>query len=335
MKSPKCSRNNHTINLGIETLRMTLCFWVIIYHFAGTENKRKYKILNTFFHVPTFMIISFYFYYKTLISNDIIKIKKRLERLLIPYIIWPIIFLLILKFSFNYIKIKQLIYFLLLQYLFGFKVIACLWFLLVLIFFGILFQIISILFKKRTLLILQIFSIISYFIQYEEINYKTFFKYPIYLRTGSWIVDMMPIAVTGLALRKRFTNLSNNKIKSIFVSIIALFFIYNYNVFGHFKGFQYSGLKQNIAGICLFISFYLIPFNQIKNRIIIYFIKTITKYTGGIYYFQEISNYLLRKFKCLNQNGFINCFKIYIFGYLICTIFTKLLRNNNLKYLFN
>jgi fucose 4-O-acetylase-like acetyltransferase len=215
------------MNLGIEILRMVLCFWVISFHYAGVKNRLKYKILQTFFHVPTFMVISFYFNYKTLISNDIIKYKNRLERLLIPYIIWPLIFMVISKFSFNYLKIKQLIFLLLHQYITGFKIMGSLWFVGILIFLGILFQIISFLFRKRALLILQIFSIISYFIQYEEINYKIFFKYSIVLRTGSWVVDMMPIAVTGLTLRKRdiFKNLSHDKIKNIIFSIITLFFI--------------------------------------------------------------------------------------------------------------
>ena len=215
MISPKYSRNNQIMNLGIEILRMILCFWVISFHYAGVKNVSKYKILKTFFHVPTFMIISFYFNYKALISNDIIKYKNRLERLLIPYIIWPIIFMIISKFSFNYLKIKQIIILLLHQYLTGFKVMGSLWFVGILIFFGILFRIITCLFRKRALLILQILSIISYFIQYKEINYKIFFKYSNDLRSGSWVVDMMPIAVTGLTLRKRdiFKNLSNDKIK--------------------------------------------------------------------------------------------------------------------------
>ena len=337
MKFHKYSRNNQVMNLGIEILRMVLCFWVISFHYAGVKNRLKYKILQTFFHVPTFMVISFYFNYKTLISNDIIKYKNRLERLLIPYIIWPLIFMVISKFSFNYLKIKQLIFLLLHQYITGFKIMGSLWFVGILIFLGILFQIISFLFRKRALLILQIFSIISYFIQYEEINYKIFFKYSIVLRTGSWVVDMMPIAVTGLTLRKRdiFKNLSHDKIKNIIFSIITLFFIYNYNIFGKFRGFLYSGIKQNIAGICLFISFSLIPFNQIKYGIIIDFIKIITKYTGGIYYLQEICYYLLIKFKYLKYNYFTMCFMIYIFGYLICAIFTKLFRSNKFKYLFS
>jgi hypothetical protein len=97
---------------------------------------------------------------------------------------------------------------------------------------------------------------------------------------------MIPIAVTGLTLRNIdiFKSLSINKKKSIFFSMISLYFIYNYNVFGQFKGFPYSGINNNIAGICLFNSFFLIPFDTLKNKIIIVCIKVITRYTGNNYF---------------------------------------------------
>ena len=59
--SIKLFRNSNKINLDVELLRKILCFWVIVFHFGGKNN--KIKILKTFFHVPTFMIISFYLSY--------------------------------------------------------------------------------------------------------------------------------------------------------------------------------------------------------------------------------------------------------------------------------
>jgi len=328
--------NNNYKNLGIEILRMILCLWVISFHFAGLKNYLKYKILRASFHVPTFMLISFYFTYNTFISNDIIKYKKRLERLLVPYIIWPIIFLLISNSSYDSINIKKLIFELLLQYITGYKIYVILWFVGSLIFLEIFFKIIHILFNKQSLLILKILSIISYLVQYEEINYNIFYLYPTYIIGVSRIIEMMPIAVTGLCLRNIniFKTIKNDKIKYIFFSMIILFFIYNYNVFGNFKGFGYNGIKNNIAGICLFISFSLIPFNKIKNKIIISFINTITKYTGGIYYLQVIIGFRLEKYKYFKERRFYMCFAIYILGYLICSIFIKIFKNNKLKYLF-
>jgi hypothetical protein len=81
---------------------MLLDYW---FYISVNEKKRKNKIQNTFYHVPTFILSSFYFTYKTFISNDIIKYKKGLERLSILYIIWSLIFLLISN-SFDFINIK-------------------------------------------------------------------------------------------------------------------------------------------------------------------------------------------------------------------------------------
>jgi len=331
MDSPKHSKNNNK-NFGIEILRMILCFWVISFHHVGIEKVLKYKILKTFFHVPTFMLISFYFSYNTFISNNIIKYKKRLERLLVPYIIWPIIYLII----YDSINIKKLVFNLLLQYLTGYKIYVILWFLGSLIFLELFFKIIHFLFNKKSLLILKILSIISYLIQYKEINYNIFYSLPSHFIGVARTIEMMPIAVTGLTLNNIdiFKRIKNDKIKYISYSMIIIFFIYNYKVFSEFRGFLFNGIKQNIAGICLFISFSLIPFNNIKNKIIISSINIATKYTGGIYYLQTIIFKKLIKFKYFKQRYFFRCFMIYIFGYIICSVFVKIFRNNKLKYLF-
>jgi fucose 4-O-acetylase-like acetyltransferase len=75
---------NKNINYSIELLRLVLCFWVVLHHCCKYVGKFKGR-----FHVPTFMIMSFYFYYNSLKAKTIIKINQRFERILIPYIIWP------------------------------------------------------------------------------------------------------------------------------------------------------------------------------------------------------------------------------------------------------
>ena len=59
------------------------------------------------YHVRVFTIISFYFSYKTLSSLNTQKISKRFQRLLIPYIIWPIIVYFVNKYVISkYIEVK-------------------------------------------------------------------------------------------------------------------------------------------------------------------------------------------------------------------------------------
>ena len=89
-----------TINYGLSILKTILSFHVIKTHFfrkSSTKNKILICIYgkNRRIHVPCFFIMSFYFNYKSLISKDSKNNYKRFERLLIPYIFWPIIAFLI------------------------------------------------------------------------------------------------------------------------------------------------------------------------------------------------------------------------------------------------
>ena len=77
---------NGKINYSLQLLRLISSFWVVLHH----SYSKIHKIINKGrFHVPTFMIMSFYFYYNTSKTKNIIKIKQRFQRILIPYIIWP------------------------------------------------------------------------------------------------------------------------------------------------------------------------------------------------------------------------------------------------------
>jgi len=338
-KKMKISReNNYRINLGIELLRMILCFWVIIFHYGGKKLKKR-KILNTFFHVPTFMIISFYMSSKLFFTQNLIKIKQRLIKLIIPFIIIPIIDLGI-KISFSLFKttvnIKKILFNLFLQYITGYKTYVILWFVQILLIFTIFFEIIFLCFHKKTLFILQLLIIMSYWIQYSEINFKLFYNYKKYLRSVSHIAEMIPLASTGITLGfiDILKKLENHKIFSLILSFLILLITYNYKIYEKFRGFPYSGIKLNVASICLFIFFSLIPFQTI-NKKILYCIKIITSHTGGIYYFQSIIKNILYKIKLLKGQYIYQCVIIYIFGYIICFIGTRIFKKNRLKYLFN
>ena len=68
--------------LGIEILRIILCFTVVLDHLYINTNFDKFHFI-IYYHIPCFFIISFYFNYKTFISFNLKKIKGRLERLFI------------------------------------------------------------------------------------------------------------------------------------------------------------------------------------------------------------------------------------------------------------
>ena len=69
----KKNSKNINKNLGIELLRMVLSFWVVLFHCLRLNNRYLRNIIKKkVFHVPTFILISFYFLYKNLSERNII-----------------------------------------------------------------------------------------------------------------------------------------------------------------------------------------------------------------------------------------------------------------------
>ena len=116
------------------------------------------------------MLMSFYFYYNTLKTKNSINIKKRFQRILFPYIIWPILF-----FICN--NILLLLKDLLLQLIFGSQYHIVFYYQFILIFLTALFTIISISFHKNFVFVSQILLIIAYFFQYSYWNLYIFKEY--------------------------------------------------------------------------------------------------------------------------------------------------------------
>ena len=147
--------------LGIEILRMFFSFIILFFHCRNktiySKNFTEYLRELVGLGLTTFFIISFHFSYNSFTSKNINKINERFKRLLIPYIIWPIIIYLEKKLS-NYTNGKNnsfLWKFLIYQILIGNGIYIILWFIFNLIFISLLFTIIIFITKKyMTFLIL-------------------------------------------------------------------------------------------------------------------------------------------------------------------------------------
>lgn len=274
-ESKKIERNS-----GIELLRMILSFWIVLFHCIKVKNKYLINIIfKKRFHVPTFIFISFYFLYNNLCNRNINKMKSRLERLLIPYIILPLIvwtFNNSLYFIIKYNRFNRVLKFydLIIQLIIGRKFIGVFWFQFELIFFNIFFYIISFLFKNNFLFILQIIGIIYVVIQYNEINYFFFIKFKTTIsKTLGYFAETAPIAILSLSLASInfIKSLQNYGRKAIFFSVTFLYLLFNYNIFSEIKGFGYRGIIKIIGSMLLFIIFYLVPIGHIKFEKIIFF----------------------------------------------------------------
>ena len=331
-------------NLGIELLRMILCFWVVLFHCLRIKNKYLRNIIKIkIFHVPTFIFISFYFLYKNLCERNIKKIKFRFKRLLIPYFIWPIIVFIIndlFYFTFKFNRYGRFLNFndLKTQLIIGRKYIGVLWFQFNLLFFTLLFFIIAFLFKKNFLFILQTIGMISYILQYSEINYNFFNEYKGTIsRTLGYFCEMAPIAVTSLSFSSLniIKKLENHRKKILFFSFIFLYFLFHYNIFSDIKGFAYRGIIKIFGSFFLFVIFILFPLENIDSLRIILFIKQFTSYTQGIYCLHSIINdYLKLLFHFIKDSTFLGCITIYLVSYYLSYIGVRFFGKTNLKYLF-
>ena len=88
------NNNKKQLNIGLCILRVTICYFVVYSHCCNITNSKYFiRILFSIFrvHVRIFFLMAFYFSCTTIISSDIMKKIQRLKRLVIPYIIWPII----------------------------------------------------------------------------------------------------------------------------------------------------------------------------------------------------------------------------------------------------
>ena len=339
------NKSSHLIkkeyNLGVEILRVFLSFSVVMDHLYNKNILRKYsKIL--YYHIPTFFLISFYFTFNTFSSFNIKKIKLRFERLIIPYIGWSIIAFLLKNIYFYLLKInvehslKSFIKHLITGHILNLP----LWYQAILLFTTITFLIIIFICKNNNLFVFQIFALISYILQYSELNYyliKKYLSFHAELSFGRFI-EAIPNAVTGytFAYFKLIEKLKEWRLKAIFLNLSILIIINKYSIIQNFKNFKYGGLRLNIGASCIFLSFSLIPIENLLNTISIKILKQITRYTGGIYYMHYLVGnfYLLKRYFNTLNGTILGCLIIYLICYILCSFGIKLFGKNRLKYMF-
>ena len=290
-------KKSKNINLGIQILRTILCFWVICFHFL--DNKKIsyitfYITKKKQYHVPCFIFISFYFSYNIFSQRFINKFKNRIERLLISYIIWPIIIMVLdniindESYSFyNYIT----------HLILGVKISVPFWYLFSVIFFSVFIFIISLIFKQNFLFIIQLSAVIIFIIQYSYIfrilNFLNKFykinRYPIIHSIG--IFPILAFALSCASL-KIVDFLKERKLKYIFFSYIGIYCLFKLNIFN--KLIEYNGLEHIFVSLFFFIGFYLLPMENIHSRLKVLIIN-ITNYTNGIYCMHAKMGFYMRK----------------------------------------
>ena len=262
-------------------------------------------------------------------------VKKRIERLLIHYIIWPLLIFLndnIMHYCFGLSLRNNSLNDLKIQLILGRQFIIPLWYLFSMIFLTILFFILSFIFRNNFLFFAQLLSISSYILQYSN-KYACLNKYKNNVRLP--ILDtlsILPLSVIGLnfASSKFIDILKANPKMSLFFSYLFLYFLFKYEIFINLGG--YNGIINIFSSLLFFVGFYLLPLEK-TNTCIQNFIKQITSYTNGIYCLQG-KIIIFVKTKIDRIGGFKSSIISYILLYLISFIGHKIFGKTKLKYLF-
>ena len=332
-------------NLGVQILRNILCFYVVIDHSLTYQIKISYIFFRYRLHVPCFIIIAFFFSHRVISERNCFKIIQRFERLLIPYIIFPILLLFINNLSFIFFKISFFGRLIILndlytQLIIGRGILNVFWFQFYLIINTLLFVIISFLLRKIYLFVILHIYIISYIIKYKN-NYFDFFMqfHTIVQESVGQIIEVIPMSVSGSLLAHSnilpIIRKNNYNKLIIYFSLITLFVIFKYGIFTDIRKIAFCGIIVDIGSILLFIIFYLIPFNNIKSQQLEKILLNITKYSQGIYSLHLIIMYSLEsKINSIKKKFFSGGLIIYIVSYLISFIGEKLTKKTKLVYLF-
>ena len=338
--------NDKKYNFGFAILKALLALDVIRNHCFNPKSTKN-KIILLYFarrriHVPSFFILSFYFMHKELILLNFKLLGKRLQRLLIPYICWPII-IYFLNNNILHVYFRSIIKIprkeLKTQLLWAYDFVGQLWFQWVLIVSTIIFFIVLFIFRKYGLFVLQLLLIFEYFLQYSGYNVKFYNSVSREKREClGRFTEVFPSTVTGftLAYFKIIDYIHNIKIKTFTLSLLVFNLVKKYNVFMVIKGQLYQGIIVNVRAVCLVFIFSLFPSEKIRNPKIINCLKHLTNYTAGIYYLHlNLLRYLKLFVKSIDQGTFEGCLLIYFICYSISFISMKFVGKTFLRHLFS
>ena len=320
-------------NYGIGILRIFFCYMVISFHFYGVMNLDNRFYFLRELAVPMFVLISFYFGYRVITSNDREKYWKRGVRLFVPYLFWGIIGyigLWIVSFftAIPHASIRDLI----MQIAFGSndRLNAPLWFQWEIIVLTILFILLYKIFKKYTSIVLVVLMVVCYIVQYTNINLYlyTMMPYELYNDIGRFF-EVLPLASVGFIIAdiKVIDKLENKRWLSVVFLILAIIcIIFVERIPTPFITFAYAGVKHLIVATLLFLSFYLIPFEKLPDSIT-KIIKWLASYTMGIYFIHwmvgKVCDALwMSKFGV--QKTLLETFVIFVLCLIICVIIDKI-----------
>lgn len=324
-------------NIGLDTLRVIMCFGVILVHFwAPSQSGNSFSdfciIQIQQLAVPVFMMISFIVLSKEDVGfiSDNPNLKKRITRLLIPIIFWAVAYYFVLfiaeyfvekDYDFSYLTFCY-------QIFVGHEYNKPMWFQNVLLY---LTLIIFFVYKgnKHLQYPIAILCIaIPFTLQYTDYNHRLFDLVSDHLSIPlGRFVNMLPYAFAGI-LAMQLNILSSFK-QHKFISLLLLSMVFvtvTYFVPGwHADSFGSNGIRLFIMVISLVSISYVNPPLFEGKKVSTYYrglIGFLSKYTLGIYCVHNmigaIYSQIIASRLGIDPQSLISCFIIFMISLTIC-----------------
>jgi len=217
-------------------------------------------------------------------------VKKKIKRLLIPFIGWSIVGFIVYPKDISSLNI-------LLQLIFGAVVNAPLYYLSITIYFVVLFCLLTRLNITIRLIILCLLTAFCFYVQHTEINYNSFSVLPDSSRyTMGRLCELLPYAVAGIFLRKYFDMAkccnSDYRVDRRCFLVIVPAFVAGVILYIRFKpeGFGYQGIGLLLCAFSTFLLF-LVQSNKNLAGLVPNIVLSISNISLGIF----CSHYLLNR----------------------------------------
>ena len=339
------SLENPKKNYGISLLRIFFIFMIICFHYDGIIGaSRQYYTLREV-AAPIFMMIAFILGEKVIASNDFSIQKKRITRLLIPYLFWGVTTFLLL-FVLNLFTRAFPVSFadLATQILLGNSepIDPPLWFqwelMVLIICFIFLYRVASILkgIADHVFITLAVLiSVFFYYLQYSGINATLFagLGYGVQGSLGRF-VEMWVFATAGVIIAKFDVvgKLRQHFLASLVILVILLADIMKDPSVLKYPAttFCYAGIPNLVIALLFVLLFMVFPFEKMPEWIL-KIIDLFSSYTLGIFCVHWTVGKMLNLVWPLlfnTKSTFKECIVIYFVSFALCYLVGK--ANNKL-----
>ena len=333
--------DNIKYNYGLMILKLWMSLEVVLVHtwgYMGIAN----PVIESFFYsfmaiaVPVFVFISFFLTSDSIYNGNKSYLVKRMKRLLVPYVLWFLIYLVFYIImtvlnNWDILSIRSCV----LQFFTG-NVLTYnspMWYILDVAIIYILLGIVGLCAKKHKDTVYCVLFLLGMIFFYSGVNYSVFSKtiFEVKYSYGR-IFELLPVAVAGLFIGK-YRLLDRLKSHWLITSISCFLIVYIWKRTGFVsikQNFGYGGFCLCCISILLVTGFYVLPLDRLPD-VLLKILRRITSYSMGIFSIHIMISNLINEYLFPAGDLYFSLI-VFICSLIICIILGAIPKIN-MKYL--